>query len=153
MVSLEENIRKYAEEFLKDSEYFLVDVVVGTSAKKVKFSVFIDADTSVAVEKCAQLSRFITGKIEEDLAFEEAYVIEVSSAGIDKPLTLERQYHKNKGRNVEIVETNGIKHIGKLVEVNTKIIRISTPATKKTPEKEVELNFNNIKSTKVVISF
>ena len=153
MVGLEENIKSFAEEFLKDSELFLVDVVMGSSNKKTKVSVFIDSDTSVSIDKCAKLSRFITNKVDEELMYEDAYVIEVSSAGLDKPLKLKRQYVKNIGRKVEVVLLTGEKHTGKLSEVNDESIIVVQPKTKKNPEKEFTIENNNIKSTKVLISF
>ena len=153
MIGLEENIKLFAEEFLSNSPYFLVDIVRGSANKKTKISVFIDADTSVSVNKCAELSRHITGKVEEELAIEDAYIIEVSSAGVDRPLILKRQYIKNIGRNVEVVLLNGQKEKGKLSKVNDQTITLVIEKTKKEPEKELIIENNNIKSTKVLISF
>ena len=153
MVGLEDNIRFFADEFLENSEYFVVDVVRGASNKKTKISVFLDSDTSVAIEKCAEVSRYITGKVEEDLNFEDAYIIEVSSAGLDKPLQLTRQYVKNIGRNVEVLLTDGNQLKGKLESANNDEIKLITTKTKKKPEEELIVNMNNIKSTKILISF
>lgn len=153
MVGLENNIRSYAEDFLRDSEYFVVDVVRGSSNKKTKISVFIDADTSVSIEKCAEVSRYITGKVEEDLNFEEPYIIEVSSSGLDKPFQLKRQYIKNIGRKVEVLKNDGQKIAGELKAVGEDEIEVVKPKTKKNPEEKYIIKDLDIKSTKVIISF
>jgi len=153
MIGLENNIKAFAEDFLKDSEYFVVDVVRGASNKKTKISVFLDADTSVNIEKCAEVSRYVTGRVEEELDFEDAYVIEVSSAGLDKPFQHKRQYVKNISRNVEVLLSDGKKVVGKLEKVEDENIIVSTPKTKKKPAEEVVISNNNIKNTKVIISF
>ena len=153
MVGLENNIQAFVEEFLKDSEYFVVDVVRGASNKKTKISVYLDSDTSVAIEKCAEVSRYVTGRVEEELNYDEPYVIEVSSAGLDKPLQLKRQYVKNIGRKVEVLKSDGEKVVGKLTKVSDEEIEVVKEKTKKNPEKQFVININNIKSTKVKISF
>ena len=153
MVGLENSIRSYAEDFLKDSEYFVVDVVRGAASKKTKISVFLDSDSSVSVDKCAEVSRFVTGKVEEDLNFEEPYIIEVSSAGLDRPLLLKRQYLKNIGRKVEVLLNDGQKFIGELLSVGEKGIELKKQKNKKAPVEQLTIENNNIKSTKVLISF
>ena len=153
MVGLEENIKIYAERFLKDSEYFVVEIVRGSSNRKTKISVFLDADSSVAIEKCAEVSRYVTNRVDEEMDFEEPYTIEVSSAGLDKPLTLKRQYVKNIGRNVEVLMIDGEKIEGNLKSVEEDSITLLQPKTKKIPEKEFIIENINIKNTKVLISF
>ena len=153
MVGLEVNIRAFAEDFLRDSDYFVVDVVRGAANKKTKITVFLDADNLVAIEKCAEVSRYITGRVEEELNYEDAYIIEVSSAGLDKPLQYTRQYVKNIGRKVEVLLTDGKRLLGKLQSASDDEIKIITEKTNKNPETELIVKMNNIKSTKVLISF
>ena len=153
MVGLENNIREYAEEYLKDSDCFVVDVVRGAANKKTKISVFIDSDTSVSIDVCANVSKYVSLKVEEDLGYEDPYIIEVSSSGLDRPLSLKRQYIKNIGRNVEVILNEGVKIIGKLEEVMEEGIKIVSQKTKKKPSEELVINNSNIKSTKVIISF
>lgn len=153
MVGLDNHIRAFAEEFLENSEYFVVDVVMGSTNRKPKISVFLDSDTIVLVDKCAQTSKFIAAKVEDDLGYEEPYIIEVSSAGLDRPFQLKRQYVKNIGRNVEVVLIEGDKLIGKLESVSDDEIKIIIEKTKKKPSEELVIKNNNIKSTKIKISF
>lgn len=153
MVGLEENIKIYTEEFIKDSEYFLVDIVRGSTNRMTKISVYVDADTSVEIGKCAEISRYVSGRLDEEMDFEDPYIIEVSSAGLDRPLTLKRQYVKNIGRKVEVVMITGEKEEGELKEVSDNSITLFTPKSKKNPEKELIIENKNIKSTKILISF
>lgn len=153
MVGLENSIQKYAEKFLENSQYFVVDVVRGSTNKKPKISVYLDSDTSVAIQKCAEVSRYVTNRVEEDLKFDEPYLIEVSSAGLDQPLKLKRQYVKNIGRKVDVVLNDGDKKTGKLAKVDDETITLTIAKTKKTPESEIVIDNSSIKSTKILISF
>ena len=153
MVGLENSIQKYAEKFLENSQYFVVDVVRGSTNKKPKISVYLDSDTSVAIQKCAEVSRYVTNRVEEDLKFDEPYLIEVSSAGLDQPLKLKRQYIKNIGRKVEVVMNDGDKKTGTLTKVDDETFTLTIAKTKKIPESEIMISNSNIKSTKILISF
>jgi ribosome maturation factor RimP len=57
------------------------------------------ATAGQAYHECAQVSRYVGFKLEEENVIEEAYNLEVSSPGIDTPLMLVRQYTKNIGRH------------------------------------------------------
>jgi len=153
MIGLENNIKLYAEEFLKNSAYFIVDIVRGTSNKKIKISVFLDSDNSVSIKRCAELSRYVTNKVDEEMNFEDPYTIEVSSAGLDRPLKLKRQFVKNIGRKVDVVLNDGQKITGKIEKVGDNDFTISTIKTKKTPSQEVVIENNSMKSTIIKVSF
>lgn len=92
---------KFTEESFRD--LFIVDIVY----KPHKLEVFLDSDTRLDLDLCAQISRWLGNKIEEQNLIEESYHLEVSSAGLDKPLKLHRQYLKNIGREVKVVLLDG----------------------------------------------
>lgn len=101
-----DNIVQLAEEFLTDSENYLVDVVIKPGNLIV---VEIDNDQAVDIDDCVALSRFLESRLDRD---EEDYELEVGSAGITSPLKILRQYLKYTGKEVEVLLKSGLKETG-----------------------------------------
>jgi ribosome maturation factor RimP len=92
----------------------------------------------------------------EELDFE----LRVSSAGIDHPLTLHRQYLKNVGRNIEFDLQDGSRLTAKLLEVHPEHVLVERLAEKKRnkikqlqSEGSMQLAFTDIAKALVQISF
>jgi len=149
------------EEILSEEPvYFLVDLRIKPT-NNVK--VFLDGDSGITIEKCVQVNRKLYRKLEEAAIFPDGdFSLEVSSAGLDEPLKLLRQYKKNIGRLVEVQLQDGTQKEGQLKDVSNEgiVLEISTgkPTNGKLPSKKKEISsqsflFNNIKSTKIQIVF
>ena len=59
-------------------------------------------DGTMNVDDCARLSHAVSTAFEEDDPIEGEYVLEVSSPGIDRPLTRRRDFEDYKGHEVKI---------------------------------------------------
>ncbi|MGI8582390.1 MAG: ribosome assembly cofactor RimP [Chitinophagaceae bacterium] len=134
-------------------DIFLVEVKVipGNNIK-----VFLDADEGITIEKCIKINRALYSQIEESELFPNGdFSLEVSSPGIDEPLKLQRQYKKNIGRIVEITMIDGTKKEGKLSIVNDDeiVIEEKTGQGKKAVIKTTNILFNQVKHTKVLVTF
>jgi ribosome maturation factor RimP len=145
---------KFQEEEFQDC--FLLEVNVHPNNK---IDVFIDSDTGITFEKCQKISRYLESYLDAEGWVGEKYVLEVSSPGVSRPLTLLRQYHKNIGRRVEVSPHEGEPLEGKLVAVGDdhivveEKIRIKEGKKKKTEIRQSEIPFAEIKKTIVKISF
>jgi ribosome maturation factor RimP len=146
-----EQIKAVTAEYFSGKEIFLVDVRVRTGNV---INVFIDGDHGVLIDDCIQLSRFIEAQFDREV---EDYELSVSTAGLDKPLLLLRQYPRNIGRTVEVSLKDGTIHTGKLISVGDDHVVVDIPAPKKKVEAQLSgpltLPFSEIKGTKVMISF
>ena len=107
--------KKFTEEAYAD--FFIVEIKLHSNNK---LEVFVDSDTSLPLSKCQKISRYLEHHIDENQWLGEKYIIEVSSPGISRPLTLVRQYRKNIGRKLAIhfLEDGVKKREGKLVDAN-----------------------------------
>jgi ribosome maturation factor RimP len=85
---------------------FLVDLKISAD-KSIK--VILDGDKEVNIKDCINISRVIEGALDRD---EEDFSLEVASAGVGSPLKFPRQYHKNLGRKLEVISTEGFKFEG-----------------------------------------
>jgi len=134
---------------------FLVDVKMLPNQKLI---ILVDGDAGIGVGDCAKISRYVGFKLEEDNVIEEAYNLEVSSPGIDTPLTLVRQYQKNIGRDLAIKMADGTKKEGKLLTVDNDNIIIDEVIKagekgRKSVTAESTIPLSQIAEAKVLISF
>jgi len=154
-----EKIEAHLLALFKEEEFqdcFIVELK-GLGASRLE--VYVDADQGIDFVRCRKISRYLEAEIEEQGWMNEQYTIEVSSPGIDRSLKFKRQYAKNIGRKLAVIDDEGHKTEGELITVEEdKIIleykeRIKEGKRKKTVVVQKELNFDNIEKAFVKISF
>ena len=134
-------------------DLFLVEVRIKPTNN---IKVFIDGDQGVSIDKLVRFNRSLYKQIEEEGMFPNGdFSLVVSSPGLDEPLKMQRQYLKNIGRFVEVVENDGSKKEGKLLGA-TETELIVEEEKGKGKKKEIVLHtipLANIKTTKIQIKF
>jgi ribosome maturation factor RimP len=153
-MDLAAEIRRLAESKLTKEGLFVVDVVISNRQGPAKVMVFLDGDHGVSIDDCADLSRELGKELDENGWIENNYTLEVSTAGIDQPLKMVRQYKKNIGRKVKVkLKEKTIE--GRLSEVNDdKILLIEEIGSGKKKEERIhEIAFAEIEKTLVMVSF
>jgi ribosome maturation factor RimP len=156
MSDLKHVIVDLVEKHLPDAEHFIVEVKIERVAEKTKVLVLVDADQGMTIAACAKLSRALSGELETSELLEEAYTLEVSSPGLDYPLTEKRQYLKNQGRSLKVYLHTGEEILGKLNEVEELGIKLGVTKKekgKKSVEEERIVSFTEIKKSIVQVSF
>jgi ribosome maturation factor RimP len=157
---IEKKFEKLIDQAIKELEYddcFLVDLRVNNN----KVEIFLDSDDSITFLKCRKVSRFIEAVIDEEQWLGIKYTLDVSSAGVGKPLIMTRQYLKNIGRDIE-VKIHGEekeKVLGELVAASEESISVyyeeivKEGKKKKTLEITREIPREEIREAKIKISF
>ncbi|GHE42193.1 ribosome assembly cofactor RimP [Sphingobacterium griseoflavum] len=153
-MQIEDRVRELVHEKIGDREdLFIVRIKMHTNRV---LEILLDGDQGIAIEDCAKVSRHVGFHLEEEQALDHAYRLEVSSPGIDTPLLLQRQYTKNVNREVRVKTVDGAKREGKLLAVEEQHIVVEEKVKEKGKKAEmvsVEIPFEHIKETKVLISF
>lgn len=150
-----EKIEKAINGFIEDTDMFVVDVKISASNQ---IDVFVDADSGVNIDKCIQLSREIEAAFDRDI---DDFSLNVSSAGLDMPLKMPRQYKKHLGKELEVLLTDGTKYKAELTCADDESIKLQWQAKelvegkkrKQLVNKAVEIQYTDIKTTFVIISF
>ena len=112
--------------------------------------VSVDSSENVTADNLAEISREINSKIEENGLIDKSYRLDVSTPGVDRPLKFLKQFPKHINRNFEIIYKldDEIKTItGKLLLVEKEELTFLSGG------KNILINFNNITTAKVIISF
>lgn len=149
----EPQIRQLIEEKISDTGQFIVSL---TSPGMNHFEIEMDGDNGFGIDDCSGIHRHIRKELGEEY---EDLRLQVSSAGLDKPLRHLRQYVKNIGRPVEVLTMENNRVEGTLVKADDTGIaltfkeRIKDGKRKKTVETQVELSHEEIRETKIVIRF
>ncbi len=117
--------------------------------------VFLDADAGLSIGKISQINKKLYALIEESQLFPDGdFSLEVSSPGVDEPLTSIRQYKKNIGRTVAIVfNEEAPEKVGVLKEVLEDSLLIESKINKKKETETVVIPFSAIKTITVQIVF
>lgn len=153
-MQVENRVKELVEEKIADRpDLFIVSIRM---LKSAVLEVLLDGDNGIAIADCVAVSRHVGFHLEEENVVENAYRLEVSSPGLDSPLVLERQYAKNIGRDIRVKLLDGTKREGKLVAIANEVVTIEEKVKEKGKKAEVQeavFPLNQIKETKVLISF
>lgn len=156
MNGLKQTISEIASKHLPDDSHFLVDVLMSEKSGKMVLNLLIDGDQGVTIKTCAAVSRAVSEEVEANEIIEDAYILEVSSPGVDYPLGGKRQYQKNIGRNLKVFLSSGSDVQGELLEVLDAAIRINSKKKgkgKKVIEEELTILLEEIDKSIVQVSF
>jgi ribosome maturation factor RimP len=152
-MDLAEEVKKIAERHLTTGQS-IVDVLISAKKAPNKVMVIADADQGFTIEDCAELSRHLSKELDENGLIEDNYFLEVSTPGVDHPLKLKRQYHKNIGRSLKIKLQDKILE-GKLTAVAEDAITLSREigSGKKKETESIVVPISDIEKAFVLISF
>lgn len=153
-MQIEQRVKELVEEKISDRpDLFIVSIKM---LKNNVLEILLDGDSGISIDSCVAVSRHVGFHLEEENVIDHAYRLEVSSPGIDSNLILLRQFTKNIGRDVRIKLLNGDKHEGQLIAASETEVTIEEKVKekgKKAELKEVVFPKDQIKETKVLISF
>ncbi|MCX6255940.1 MAG: ribosome assembly cofactor RimP [Bacteroidia bacterium] len=144
-----QKIQGLVESYIKGTGLFLVAVKVSSSNRII---VLADKNEDITIDECASIHRHIEKSLDRD---KEDYELQVSSPGLDLPFAVIAQYLKNEGKQVEVVDNEGTKYAGKLKNVTEGGFELETELKVKGKTKglkDISFNFDQIKSTRVILT-
>jgi len=119
-----EHLVQLLEPVVAGSGYDLEDVTVSAAGRRSLVRVTVDADGGIDLDAVAVVSRLVSDALDADAedprsprALGGAYVLEVSSPGVDRPLTEPRHWRRAVGRLVA-AEVGGRSLVGRVAEVD-----------------------------------
>lgn len=82
--------------------YELVDVEYVKEGPHRYLRVYMDKEGGITLEDCQNISESISEPLDREDFIDEAYFLEVSSPGLDRPLKKEEDYIRFAGENIEV---------------------------------------------------
>jgi ribosome maturation factor RimP len=107
--------------------YEIEDVVIDGAARPARITVVADGDEGLDLDSIAALARSASALLDgTDSTSGSAtpYVLEVTSPGVDRPLTTEKHFRRARGRKVELTLADGSQLTGRLGEVRAETVRL-----------------------------
>jgi len=108
-------IELLGEEFAR-AGYEIEDVVIDTGTRPPRITVIADGDDPLDLDTIATLSRSASALLDGLDSIRDRYVLEVSSPGVDRPLTSEKHFRRARGRKVEMALSDGSQLTGRVGE-------------------------------------
>jgi ribosome maturation factor RimP len=139
-----------AKQVSEESGCMLIDVVFRGDERNRVVQIFIDNETGVSADDCALVSSKLSKRLDETDLLPSRYRLEVSSPGTDRPLKYLKQYIKHIDRKFEVVfisDEEKKKIVGRLIRIDGENLFFNEN------KNEIMINFNKIKSAKVLTSF
>jgi ribosome maturation factor RimP len=96
--------------------YEIEDVVIDPRVSPPRIAVITDGETPLDLDAVAALSRSASALLDGLDSISDGYVLEVSSPGVDRPLTSEKHFRRARGRKVELELSDGSQLTGRVGE-------------------------------------
>lgn len=109
-------IELLADEFTR-AGYEIDGVTIDTRSRPPRIAVVADGDTALDLDAIAELSRTASELLDGIITGDQAYILEVTSPGVDRPLTAEKHFRRARGRKVEIALEDSSTLVGRLGSV------------------------------------
>lgn len=115
---------------IKESGFELVDLEIRGGGPSSIVRIYIDKEKGVSVEDCAQISQMVSDYLDSEDLIPSRYTLEVSSPGLDRPLTKEDDFNRKKGELIKIFtrdpqdQHNGLE--GEIIEFKESSLYLKT---------------------------
>lgn len=117
-----EQVAELLREPFARAGYDVEDVTIDTRSNPPRLRIVADGDVPLDLDTVAELSRSASELLDtlgdNTDSDADAYLLEVSSAGVDRPLTTEKHFRRARGRRVELVLADGAALTGRLGAVS-----------------------------------
>jgi ribosome maturation factor RimP len=111
-------VRAVITDPLANAGFDVEDVAVRAAGKRSLVQVVVDRDGGITLDDVAEASRIVGAALDENDPVQGAYVLEVTSPGVDRPLTLPRHWRRNAGRLVVAKMTDGTTVTGRVQDAD-----------------------------------
>jgi ribosome maturation factor RimP len=151
-MALKDQISELVTPALSQAGYFLEDINIVTPGQHRIVTVIVDGESALNLDQVTVASKLVSELLDEATFMGETpFTLEVTSPGIDRPLTLPRHFAKNVTRLLKVVKTDGEVVTGRITS-NTDL-DVTLTVTEKKTNKDVVVALADIKRATVEIEF
>ncbi len=109
---IEQHCTELVTPIIEENNFELVDVEYVKEGADFYLRVYADKEGGINIDDCVLISRALEAKLDEADKITDAYILEVSSPGLTRPLKKEKDFKRSLGKLVEVKlykALNGIK--------------------------------------------
>jgi len=165
-MSVKEQIRPAVEGPLAALGLLVEDIAVTPAGRRRLVRVWIDRALetngaevsdpmpSLSLDEVADATRVVSDALDaSDVMGEQPYTLEVTSPGVDRPLTQPRHFQRNVSRLVALTPVEGEPVTGRIVRAGQDEVTIEVPATKKQPARTQDFRYADVSRAVVQVEF
>jgi ribosome maturation factor RimP len=116
MTASRDKVFAVVEPVVSAAGYDLEDLTVMAAGRRRLVKAVVDRDAGVDLDDAAAVSRAISATLDDtEVMGETPYVLEVTSPGVDRPLTLPRHWSRARSRLVKVDRVDGTQVLGRVV--------------------------------------
>ncbi len=151
-MAIKDQISELITPALQQAGYFLEDVNIVSPGNHRIVTVIVDGETALNLDQVTVASKLVSELMDEaPFMGETPFTLEVTSPGIDRPLTLPRHFAKNVTRLLKVTQNDGAVITGRIKSNTDNDVTLSVAEKKET--KEVVVALADIKRAVVEIEF
>ncbi|HMK43338.1 MAG TPA: ribosome maturation factor RimP [Dissulfurispiraceae bacterium] len=128
MENTQHRVYELAVQVAEDLHFELVSADFVGRARRSLVRVVIDKEGGVTIADCEKMSRALEALLDVEDPISGAYMLEVSSPGLDRPLVSQRDFERSVGKLVRIVTSSQIDRqtffIGRISDVGDGWVRL-----------------------------
>lgn len=146
MEKLKKQLYQLLESPLADQGCEIADMVISRYRNDFTVRLFIYAEGGASLDKCAEISRLAGAVIDGTDLFSKGYTLEVSSPGLDRPLTELRDYQYRVGETVSVrfTDPQRKKITARIVAVNGNVVELQEDTS------SISVDVTEIEQAKIV---
>ena len=143
-MSINNEISSAISPIIESTGNYLEEVKVVNAGKNKLITIIVDSDSHLNLDQVTQITKSISTTLDELSALGNSpFTLEVTSPGIDRPLTLERHWRKNIGKLVKVVKNSDAIVEGRILSVTSNSAILEN----------AEINFADVRKATLVIEF
>lgn len=154
MTNTEKNILKCIKPIIEEIGYTLYDVIYEKEGSQNYLRIFIDKPDGISINDCENVNNAITDILDEKDFIKNAYMLEVSSPGVERRLRTDEHLKRSIGENIQIhtykneESVNSKDILGKLKSFDEKQIHVEIEK-----DKEIKIDKSNISKMNTVFDW
>jgi ribosome maturation factor RimP len=136
-MALKDQISELLTPAVLEAGFYLEDIHIATPGSHRIVTCIVDGDSSLNLDQVTSVSRVISELLDEaPFMGETPFTLEVTSPGVDRPLTLPRHFAKNHDRLLKVIRNDGTEVTGRIAGHTDESVTL-TITTKKESRDEI----------------
>ena len=116
-MSLQDSLVELLRPAVENEGFFLEQVLISNPGNHRIVTCIVDGPKPLNLDEVTVVSRLISELLDESTVIDDAFTLEVTSPGVDRPLTERRHWEKNVTRIISMVMNDGATLTGRLTEL------------------------------------
>jgi len=148
-MNLATNLTELLNPAVTRAVFILEDVTVTPVGKRRLVSVVVDCENrNPSLDEVTVVSKEVSSILDSySLMGDMPFTLEVTTPGVDRPLTELRHWRKNVGRLVKITPVTGEKYVARIIAINPRDVVLESQG------KEINVPFADITRAQIEVEF